>query len=151
MKPYGWVNFVNTKLNTFIITQILLALFLAPIHNRFASLPRKIHTSNVSISVITGLQSRRYWTLKKKDKFIKYISYIYNFSTKIPVIHHKFPQEIIHTYVVRDSNKQPLVYFVWLAVYIYILSALYLIMKHGNNQRLISTFLKDGRKIKVYM
>lgn len=89
--------------------------------------------------------------IKEKDKFIKYISYIYNFSTKIPVIHHKFPQEIMHTYVVRDSNKQPLVYFVWLAVYIYILSALYLIMKHGNNQRLISTFLKDGRKIKVYM
>lgn len=68
---------------------------------------------------------------KEKDKFIKYISYIYNFSTKIPVIHHKFSQEIMHTYVVRDSNKQPLVYFVWLAVYIYILSALYLIMKHG--------------------
>lgn len=89
--------------------------------------------------------------IKEKDKFIKYISYIYNFSTKIPVIHHKFPQEIMHTYVVRDSNKQPLVCFVWLAVYIYILSALYLIMKHGNNQRLISTFLKEGRKIKVYM
>lgn len=69
--------------------------------------------------------------IKEKDKFIKYISYIYNFSTKIPVIHHKFLQESMHTYVVRDSNKQPLVYFVWLAVYIYILSALYLIMKHG--------------------
>lgn len=122
MKPYGWVNFVNTKLNTFIITQILLALFLAPIHNRFASLPRKIHTSVTKQTILN---------IKEKDKFIKYISYIYNFSTKIPVIHHKFPQEIMHTYVVRDSNKQPLVYFVWWAVYIYILSALYLIMKHG--------------------
>lgn len=78
MKSYGWINFVNTKLNPFILTQILLALLLAPIHNRFASLPRKIHTSNISISVITGLQSWRYWTSpwnKKNDKLIKYNTY----------------------------------------------------------------------------